>query len=234
MNVLDSNRTIGFKKADMYNIPVNYVHVTGSGNTTNLIKYMRKIEENTDSVKVVVEKVIEDGKFKVSPEHIIYIYYQLTRTIVIDEADIVMLRHGLNPFGSRDDFIERYARWSNVFNTLKLNTIMTASKIRNIQSKLLSYNTDSHPYTIKQSRSTIMYKTLPQTNMSIDWDITSIYDIMDNITMSQQIPFVQSPNNSRGSIYKLYFSDDSVNMYNHNNFLFFSQEASTILLMHQF
>ena len=225
MNILDGNLTKSHKTAKRFNIPDSYVIVNQDGTTQNLIKYVTKLISRPDSnIKRVVHDLGKCGKYQVTVEQIVFLYHSITENYESTSANRILIRHGINPFEDMEDYMERRDRWLKIFNTAKLHNVMTVSHIVSIQEKLLRLTPPSDRFSIKYNKSTTVYRAMPQSDVPIDWDITSIYDIVDNVIMSHNTPFVQSPNNDKGHIYKLFFSEDSVEVYDHNNFIFFSHD----------
>lgn len=65
---------------------------------------------------------------------------------------------------------------------------------------------------------------MPEAGLKVNWDIKSPFDIVDNCQTSHYVPFIQAPNTSQGPLYKLIFSEDSIESQVRDKFLHFTRD----------
>ena len=222
MNNIDGLQTLQYNKAHRYKVPKNYIIVERNGTSTNIIKSINRIYNTNGSINDIVEL---SKQFDIGVEHVIMLSRSINIDINLDKVDYIMIKNGLSPYLSVDTFQERYESWLHVHNNMMMRTLVMYNHIHNIQRQLLDIeSTQLRDFSIFPNKSTKVYQVLPRAEMLLDWNITSIYDVVNNTNISQYVPFIQSPNNSICPIYRIFHTEDVLATYDNQNFLSFSQD----------
>lgn len=216
-NILDNNETKKYKISYKYGILVEFVHITD------------KIDKNMKNEKKYFKKTLKEivffaKRYQTSIADIIYyLYDEVTRSEleVINEA---FSMENISLVSSVGQFTRLRNNWLLQCQGRLVESLLIYSNIINVQNMLLDKYTPVKSFTAKYSKSIMVYKILPSANVSINWDINSICDIVDNSKTTENIPFLHSKLGNDKHIFKIFYSEEINYVYDPDIFLSFTKE----------